>query len=96
MYYLLSTGRIVSEMHLKLAFEITHGEKADDAPVNYYDWRESALGIEEAICDENITVQRLLKGDALVDAVKLYSKMYDCTLKEAREAVMEIKMEMGL
>jgi hypothetical protein len=94
MYYLLTTGKIVTEKDMKLAFEIIYGENANESPISYYDWRDSVCGVEAVICDKNITVEELIKGDAFVDAVILYSKMHGCTLKEARMVVAEIRDEM--
>lgn len=95
MYYLLATGRIVTERQMKLAFEITHGEEADKDHLDYKVWLNTIVGVEEAIPEKNMTVKELIKGDAFVEAVKLYSKTYNCTLAEARQAVIEIQTEMG-
>ena len=95
MYYLLATGRIVTERQMKLAFEIVHGENANEDPFDYKVWLDTIVGVEEAIPEKNMTITELIKGDAFVEAVKLYRKTYNCTLAEARQAVIEIQTEMG-
>lgn len=96
MYFLLATGRIVTENDLMRAYEIVHGSDARENLVHYNDWVNSLLGIEEAIPTSKMSIKELIKGNAFVEAVKLYYKTYNCTLAEARQAVSEIKTEMGL
>ena len=72
MYYLLATGRIVSERQMKLAFEIVNGEEADKDPLDYNVWLNTIIGVEEAIPANRMTVQELIKGDAFAEAVMLY------------------------
>ena len=96
MYFLLATGRIVTERDIMRAYEIVYGEEAKGDLAHYNDWVNSLYGIEEVIPASKMSIRDLIKGDAFVEAVKLYSKTYNCTLAEARQAVSEIKTEMGL
>lgn len=96
MYFLLATGRIVTENDLMRAYEIVYGSDAKEDLRHYNDWVNSLLGIEEAIPTKEMSIKGLIKGNAFVEAVKLYSKTYNCTLAEARQAVSEIRTEMGL
>lgn len=94
MYFLLATGRIVTERDIMRAYEIMYGDDAKDNPMHYNDWVNSLYGIEEVIPSSKMSIQDLIKGDAFMEACKLYMKTYNCTLMEARQAVTEIKTEM--
>ena len=96
MYFLLANGHIVNEREIMRAYEIVHGSDAKEDLRHYNDWVNSLYGIEEAIPTSKMSIQDLIKGDAFVEAVKLYYETYNCTLMEARQAVSEIKTEMGL
>lgn len=96
MYFLLATGRIVTERDIMRAYEIVYGDEAKEDTVHYNGWVNSLRGIKKVIPTSEMSIQDLIKGDAFVEAVKLYSKTYNCTLAEARQAVSEIKTEMGL
>ena len=94
MYFELTTGRIVTEREMHTAYEILYGEKPDENIPRYNDWINSVYGIEELISKSEITIEQLIKGDAFVEAVKLYKDQHDCTLREAREIVDKIRKEM--
>lgn len=96
MYFLLATGRIVTERDIMRAYEIVYGDEAKYNVAHYNDWVNSLYGIERVVTTSEMTVRDLIKGDAFVEACKLYMKKYNCTLAEARQAVSEIKTEMGL
>ena len=96
MYFLLANGHIVTERELMRAYEIVHGSDAKEDLRHYNDWVNSLYGIEEAIPASKMSIKDLIKGDAFVEACRHYRKTYNCTLAEARQAVSEIRTEMGL
>lgn len=87
MFYELATGRIVTETDLKLAYEICNGQKADER--SFRRWVNNCY--TKRIPESEITVERLIKGDAFVQAVKLYKEQHDCTLREAKDACDKIR-----
>ena len=90
MFYELATGRIVTGTDLKLAYEICTGQKANER--SFRRWINNRP--TKRIPESEITVERLINGDAFVQAVKLYREQHNCTLVEAREACTQIKMKM--
>lgn len=87
MYYLLVTGRIVTEHDLRRAYEICNGCVPGVHPGHYEEWIHSIHGIIRSIPRNEITIKQLLKGDCKIEAIKLYRDMHDCTLSEARDAI---------
>ena len=94
MYFKLTTGRIVTVREVRTAYEIVYGGKPDENTPHYNDWINSVYGIDKVILKSEITIEQLIKGDAFVEAVKLYKDQHKCTLAEAREVCTQIKMEM--
>ena len=90
MYFKLATGRIVTERDINTAYEVVYGHKADNTP-HFNDWVNSVYGIDEVLYKSEITVEQLIKGDAIVEAIRLYKDQHDCTLREAREAIDKIR-----
>ena len=95
MYFELATGRIVTETELELAYEICTGGKANEYPPHFTDWVNLHCLWLHAFNEDEITVEQLIKGDAFVEACKLYRDQHKCTLAEAREVCMQIKKENG-
>lgn len=95
MYFELATGRIVPESQIKLAYEICTGQKADVNFPHFVDWVNLNCMWNHIFNESEITVKQLIKGDAFVEAVKLYRDQHKCTLAEAREVCEQIRKEMG-
>lgn len=87
MFYELATGRIVTETDLKLAYEICNGQKADER--SFRRWVNNCP--TKRIPESEITVERLINGDAFVQAVRLYKEQHNCTLSEAKDACDKIR-----
>ena len=87
MFYELATGRIVTETDLKLAYEIYTGQKADER--SFRRWVNNCP--TQRIPEREITVERLINGDAFVQAVRLYKEQHNCTLSEAKDACDKIR-----
>lgn len=87
MFYELATGRIVTETDLKLAYEICNGQKANER--SFRRWVNNCP--TKRIPESEITVERLINGDAFVQAVKLYKEQHDCTLREAKDVCDKIR-----
>ena len=94
MYYLLVTGRIVTEHDLRTAYEICIGSVPGIHPGHYEEWKHSTHGIVRSIPKNEISIKQLLKGSCKVEAIKAYRDMHKCTLREAKEAVDNIEKEM--
>ena len=91
MYFeIVKTGRIVTDRDIKLAYEICTGHtfnfEHDDA--NYRRWVN--LCPIRRIPDSEITVEKLILGNAFASAVILYKRQHNCTLKEARDACIKL------
>lgn len=95
MYYLLVTGRIVTERDLRTAYEICVGSVPGIHPGHYEEWIHSVHGIIRSIPKDEISVEQLLKGNCKVEAIKTYRDMHKCTLREAKEAVDKIETELS-
>lgn len=87
MYYLLVSGRIVTERDLRTAYEICKGCAPGVHPGHYEEWMHSIHGIIRSIPRDEITIEQLLRGDCKVEAIKLYRDVHGCTLREARDAI---------
>ena len=94
MYFLLTTGRIVTERDLHTAYEICFGKVPGANPGHYKNWIYSISGIVRSIPKNEISIEQLLEGSCKVEAVKAYRDMHKCTLREAKEAVDCIEKEM--
>jgi hypothetical protein len=94
MYYLLVSGRIITERDLRMAYEICKGCVPGVHPGHYEEWMHSVHGIIRSIPKNEITIKQLLKGDCKVEAIKTYRDMHKCTLREAKEAVDKIETEL--
>ena len=86
MYYMLWSGRIVSEREMRSAYEIATGGLAEAHPTNYKKWIQSMHGIAKIIPANEITIEQLVDGN-YVEAVKLYRERNNCTLREAKETL---------
>lgn len=94
MYYLLMTGRIVTERDMRTAYEIAFGGDANVHKTHYEKWVKSVKGIRATMSKSEITIEQLIKGNCIVEAVRIYKDQHDCTLREAKYAVDKIKAEM--
>ena len=94
MYYLLATGRIVTERDLRTAYEICMGSVPGTHPGHYEEWTHSIYGIVRSIPKNEITIQQLLRGNCKVEAIIVYRDMHNCTLREAKEAVDRIEKKL--
>ena len=93
MYFeITTTGHIITDRDIKLAYEICTGHtfnfEHDDA--NYRRWAN--LCPIQRIPDSKITVEKLIEGNAFVSAVLLYKQQNNCTLREARDACAELRI----
>ena len=91
MYYKLNTGRIVTEIDLKLAYEIYYGRKMSDRTSTFELWLDYCN--VKPMPESEITPERLIKGGAFVQAVKLWKDQHECTLAEARRECVKIRNE---
>lgn len=91
MYYLLITGRIVTEREMRTAYEIVYGGKSDVHKGHYKAWLSSVKGIARIISKSEITIEQLIKGNCIVEAVKLVREKNGCTLVEANKIVREMR-----
>lgn len=87
MYYLLITGRIVTERDLRMAYEICNGCTPGIHPGHYEEWIHSIYGIRKSIPKNEMSIAQLVKSGNKVEAVKLYREINKCSLFEAKEAV---------
>lgn len=94
MYYLLMTGRIVTERDMRTAYEIAYGSKTNMHYGHYKAWVDSAKGIEKAIPKNEITVEQLIKGECISEAVRLIKEKHHYTIVEASTIVNKIKWKM--
>lgn len=88
-YEVKTTGHIVSECDVKRAYEICTGHTFN-GNVSYYR-RWANLCPVRRIPENEITVERLIRGDEFVGAVKLYREKNSCSLLEARDACNKIR-----
>jgi hypothetical protein len=91
MYYLLTSGRIVTESDLHTAYEICNGSVPGVHPGHYEKWVHEIYGIVRSIPKDEISVEQLLDGRCYVEAVKMYRDNHQCTLREAKDAVDKMK-----
>ena len=94
MYYLLATGRIVTEREMRTAYEIVYGGKSSVHTGHYKAWLDSVKGITRTIPKSEITIEQLIKGECTTEAVKLVKEKHGCTLLEANKIVSKMKAKM--
>ena len=94
MYFLLTTGRIVTEREMQTAYEVVHGAKASVHPMHYKEWLQNVPGIDKVLVADKVTVEMLVKGDCIVEAVLIYKRKHNCTLREAKTEIDKIKIKM--
>lgn len=87
MYYVLLTGRIVTEYDMRKAYEICNGSAPDVHPGHYEKWMRSIIGVMRSIPKDEATVEQLARGNCKVEAIRKYKAIHGCTLREAKEAV---------
>ena len=87
MYYILVTGRIVTEHDLRKSYEICTGKLPDFNPEHFKEWAQSTMGIVRSVPKDEVTVKQLVRGNCKVEAIRKYKAMHGCTLREAKEAI---------
>ena len=89
LYYQLRNGNIVAEYEVHKAFEICTGETYHYDSKAYAKWLYSMLGksIVKAMTETEVDIEKFLKGNNVVAAVRLYRDQYNCTLREAKDAI---------
>jgi hypothetical protein len=87
MYYLLITGRIVTEHDMRTAYEICNGSAPDVHPGHYEKWLNTVIGVESVMQKDEVTVEQLVRGDCKHEAIKKYRAIHLCGLREAKEAI---------
>lgn len=90
MYYHLVTDRIVTEHDLRVAYEIACGSIPGIHPGHYEEWKQNVHGIIRSIPEDEITVEQLVKGKCLAQAVRQYRKINSCSVQEAKEAIYKL------
>lgn len=95
MYYVLITGRIVTEHDMRTAYEICNGSKVGIHPNHYEQWMHEIYGVMRSIPRDEITIEQLVRGDCKFDAIKKYKTIHGCTLREAKEKIEEIENEIN-
>lgn len=93
MYFLLTTGRIITETNLRTAYEICNGSVPGTHPGHYEEWIHQVYGIVRSIPSDEITIEHLIKGGCTNEAIRVYSRRNRCTLREARYAVYKVCKE---
>ena len=93
MYYLLTTGRIVTERDLHTAYEICNGSVPGTHPGHYEKWIHEIYGIVRSMPKEEVSVEDLIDGKCEIEAIKMYRENHKCTLREAKDAIDKIKEE---
>ena len=93
LYYQLRNGNIVHEYEVHKAFEICTGETYHYDSKAYSKWLYSMLGnsITKAMRETEVNIAQFLKGNNVVAAVRLYRDQHNCTLREAKDAIDEIR-----
>ena len=97
-YYLLSTGRVVSEFDVNMAFEIVTGLDRTNNVNLFTRWKRALLYfqiIEETIQPSRHLIECCVRNGQMVMAIKLFRDLYGGTLVEAKDAVYKIKEEMN-
>ena len=93
MYFkIVTTGHIVTDSDIKLAYEICTGHtfNSERGNENYRRWAN--LCPIQRIPYSKITVEKLIEGNAFASAVVLYRKQNNCTLREARDACAKLRI----
>lgn len=93
MYFLLTTGRIVTEREMQTAYEIVHGAKPAVHPMDFKQWLHKVHGIDKVLVADKVTVEMLVRGDCIIEAVLRYKKKHNCTLREAKAEIDKIKLK---
>lgn len=93
MYFLLTTGRIVSERDIKTAYEICNGSVPGTHPGHYEKWLHEIYGIIRSIPKNEISIEELVRGSCLLDAIKMYRLVHNCSLSEAKTVIYEMYNE---
>lgn len=96
-YYLLSTGRIVSESDINMAFEIATGLDRNDNVDLFERWKRALLNFQiilETIQPSKHLIECCVKNGQMVKAVMLFRYLYGGTLAEVKDKVYKIKEEM--
>ena len=92
MYFeITTTGHIVTDRDIKLAYEICTGHTFNFTDDHYRRWANFCP--IQRIPDSKITVEKLIEGNAFVAAVVLYKKQNNCTLREARDACIKLRAD---
>lgn len=94
MYFLLTTGRIVTERDLRMAYEICNGSVPGTHPGHYEKWIHEIYGIIRSIPSDEITVEDLIEHNCRAEAVRVYSKRNKCSLRQAAMAICKMHKEM--
>lgn len=96
LYYTLRNGKIVDEYDLKKAYEIVSGKMFIDDAVGYSKFLYGLCGgsVVKAMNESDVSIEELIHGNAIIQAVRLYREKNGCGLREAKEAVDKIREEM--
>lgn len=96
LYYQLRNGNIVSEYEVHKAYEIATGNTFHYDSSDFSRWLHSLLGksIVKAMRETEVDIEHFLRGNNTIAAVRLYRDTHGCTLREAKDAVDEIKANM--
>lgn len=91
MYYRLVNDSIVTEREMENAFSIIHGRAPCSCELD--EWANALYTIKEIIPEEdsNETINILLNGNRIVEAVMVYRRLHDCSLSEAKAAIDSIR-----
>lgn len=90
-FEITTTGHIVTDSKVKLAYEICTGHTFNFTSDHYRRWAN--LCPIRRIPNSKITVEKLIEGNAFIDAVVLYRKQNNCTLREAKDACIKLRKE---
>lgn len=96
MYYQLHNGNIMTVRDMHIAFEILTGEPVDTnntkSVQKYNAWLKANPNIKRVIYDpNNLSLEELVAGGCILEAVRRYREDNKCTLREARDAIHTMK-----
>lgn len=93
-WYLCKDGSFTNSDKLENAFFLWTGKRASENDKEFWMFREHCFGrsIEKTITP---TVEMFLKSGRTLDAIVLYRSIHNCDLKEAKDAVEQMKSEIG-
>lgn len=96
LYYTLRNGQYVDEIDLHRAYEIVTGKTYTYDSQEYSKWLHSLLGksIVSVQKSEDMAIEDFLKRGSTIGAVKVYRERNGCTLREAKDAIDELKKKM--